>query len=132
MLAVWLVGAIITFFMLPYMWFNEIMGFLAVFIEAMLGKCTSTTIHIEMKTHTKKIDFQLNSFRLSCCLFFIYSGAPQFLRNFNNKSTQGMSITMVIFWTIGDMFKTGYFIFRHAPTQFWICGTLQVSNMLFV
>lgn len=38
MLAVWLIGAIITFFMLPYMWFNEIMGFLAVFIEAMLGK----------------------------------------------------------------------------------------------
>lgn len=54
MLAVWLVGAIITFFMLPYMWFNEIMGFLAVFIEAMLGKCTTTTIHIKMKhTHTK-------------------------------------------------------------------------------
>lgn len=34
---------------------------------------------------------------------------------------------MVIMWTIGDMFKTGYFIFRDAPTQFWICGTLQVS-----
>lgn len=53
-------------------------------------------------------------------------GAPQFLRNFNNKSTHGMSIHMVIMWTIGDMFKTGYFIFRHAPTQFWVCGTLQV------
>lgn len=39
-----------------------------------------------------------------------------------------MSITMVVFWTIGDMFKTGYFIFRHAPTQFWVCGTLQVSE----
>lgn len=39
-----------------------------------------------------------------------------------------MSITMVIFWTIGDMFKTGYFIFRDAPTQFWICGTLQVCK----
>lgn len=39
-----------------------------------------------------------------------------------------MSITMVIFWTIGDMFKTGYFVVRHAPTQFWVCGTLQVSG----
>lgn len=56
------------------------------------------------------------------------AGAPQFLRNFNNKSTHGMSIHMVIMWTIGDMFKTGYFIFRHAPTQFWVCGTLQVST----
>uniref|UniRef100_A0A1Q3FXQ5 Uncharacterized protein n=1 Tax=Culex tarsalis TaxID=7177 RepID=A0A1Q3FXQ5_CULTA len=54
-------------------------------------------------------------------------GAPQFLRNYKNKSTHGMSICMVIMWTAGDMFKTGYFILRHAPTQFWICGTLQVS-----
>ena len=37
-----------------------------------------------------------------------------------------MSIHMVIMWTIGDMFKTGYFIVRNAPSQFWICGTLQV------
>ncbi|XP_062710626.1 solute carrier family 66 member 2 [Aedes albopictus] len=54
-------------------------------------------------------------------------GAPQFLRNYRNKSTHGMSICMVIMWTAGDMFKTGYFILRNAPTQFWICGTLQVS-----
>ncbi|KAM8716904.1 hypothetical protein ACLKA7_003729 [Drosophila subpalustris] len=54
-------------------------------------------------------------------------GAPQFLRNFKNKSTYGMSIHMVIMWTLGDMFKTGYFIARNAPSQFWICGTLQVS-----
>uniref|UniRef100_A0A182VSE4 Uncharacterized protein n=1 Tax=Anopheles minimus TaxID=112268 RepID=A0A182VSE4_9DIPT len=54
-------------------------------------------------------------------------GLPQFVRNYKNKSTHGMSICMVIMWTAGDMFKTGYFILRHAPTQFWICGTLQVS-----
>ncbi|XP_052866135.1 solute carrier family 66 member 2 isoform X2 [Anopheles bellator] len=54
-------------------------------------------------------------------------GLPQFARNYKNKSTHGMSICMVIMWTAGDMFKTGYFILRHAPTQFWICGTLQVS-----
>ncbi|XP_055636956.1 solute carrier family 66 member 2 isoform X1 [Toxorhynchites rutilus septentrionalis] len=54
-------------------------------------------------------------------------GAPQFVRNYKNKSTHGMSICMVVMWTAGDMFKTGYFILRHAPTQFWICGTLQVS-----
>lgn len=38
-----------------------------------------------------------------------------------------MSILMVLLWTIGDMFKTGYFIVRKAPAQFWICGLLQVS-----
>lgn len=38
MLAVWFVGAIITYFMLPFTWFMESVGFMAVFIEAMLGK----------------------------------------------------------------------------------------------
>lgn len=59
------------------------------------------------------------------------TGAPQFIRNFKNKSTYGMSIHMVIMWTLGDMFKTVYFILRKAPSQFWICGTLQVS-ILFI
>lgn len=56
----------------------------------------------------------------------VVAGLPQFLRNFNNKSTLGMSISMVIMWTLGDMFKTLYFLVRAAPVQFWICGTLQV------
>lgn len=43
----------------------ETMGFLAVFVEAMLG-------------------------------------APQFARNIKNKSTFGMSIHMVVMWTIGE------------------------------
>lgn len=34
---------------------------------------------------------------------------------------------MVGFWTCGDVFKTGYFIVRQAPAQFWICGMLQVT-----
>ena len=40
-----------------------------------------------------------------------------------------MSIHMVLMWTLGDMFKTGYFIARKAPSQFWICGTLQVYKL---
>ncbi|XP_055713788.1 solute carrier family 66 member 2 isoform X2 [Phlebotomus papatasi] len=54
-------------------------------------------------------------------------GAPQFVRNYHNKSTHGMSIHMVIMWTLGDIFKTVYFVLRSAPTQFWVCGSLQVS-----
>lgn len=54
-------------------------------------------------------------------------GIPQFYKNFQNKSTIGMSKKMVGFWTMGDIFKTVYFILRAAPAQFWICGVLQIS-----
>lgn len=33
---------------------------------------------------------------------------------------------MVLMWTVGDIFKTTYFILREAPAQFWLCGSLQV------
>lgn len=90
MLIVWAVGSCVTYLMLGQDWFMETMGFLAVFVEAMLG-------------------------------------APQFARNIKNKSTFGMSIHMVVMWTIGDMFKTGYYFVREAPMQFWICGIMQCS-----
>ncbi|KAJ3633981.1 hypothetical protein MTP99_010893 [Tenebrio molitor] len=70
--------------------FVEIMGFLAVFTEAMLG-------------------------------------TPQLVKNCKNKSTEGMSLSMVLMWTCGDIFKTLYFLFREAPVQFWICGSVQVA-----
>ncbi|XP_076283234.1 solute carrier family 66 member 2 isoform X1 [Lasioglossum baleicum] len=53
-------------------------------------------------------------------------GVPQFLRNFVNKSTSGMSIIMVTMWTLGDAFKTCYFFLKEAPIQFEVCGILQV------
>lgn len=53
--------------------------------------------------------------------------APQFYRNMKTKSTQGMSIKMVIMWMTGDIFKTVYFVVRQAPVQFWMCGILQIS-----
>lgn len=37
------------------------------------------------------------------------------------------SVTMVIMWMCGDIFKTIYFILREAPVQFWVCGSLQVA-----
>lgn len=69
--------------------YNEIVGFLSVFIEACLGM-------------------------------------PQFYRNFQKRSTAGMSIAMVTMWTCGDTFKTAYFHYRDAPKQFFICGILQI------
>ncbi|XP_076157768.1 solute carrier family 66 member 2 isoform X1 [Alosa pseudoharengus] len=53
-------------------------------------------------------------------------GTPQLYCNYQNKSTEGMSIKMVLMWTSGDTFKTGYFLLTEAPVQFWICGMLQV------
>lgn len=58
--------------------------------------------------------------------------APQFYRNFINKSTEGMSVVMVLMWTSGDIFKTTYFILRASPVQFWLCGMIQVSLDLAV
>ena len=53
-------------------------------------------------------------------------GVPQLLRNYRKKSTRGMSVVMVVLWLSGDIFKTLYFIFRQAPTQFIACGSIQV------
>jgi hypothetical protein len=33
---------------------------------------------------------------------------------------------MVTMWTVGDIFKTCYFILRDTPVQFQVCGALQV------
>lgn len=54
-------------------------------------------------------------------------GTPQFLKNYQNKSTVGMSVHMVLMWTSGDCFKTMYFLINSAPAQFWICGALQIG-----
>ncbi|CAL1544814.1 unnamed protein product [Lymnaea stagnalis] len=85
-----LVIGLLTYLFINSVIYIELLGFMAVFTEAMLG-------------------------------------APQFLRNYQKKSTVGMSRKMVGFWTCGDIFKTVYFILREAPAQFWICGMLQVS-----
>ncbi|XP_025003395.1 solute carrier family 66 member 2 isoform X2 [Gallus gallus] len=53
-------------------------------------------------------------------------GVPQLYRNYQNRSTEGMSVKMVLMWTSGDTFKTVYFILNKAPLQFSICGLLQV------
>ncbi|KAJ1360837.1 hypothetical protein KIN20_019922 [Parelaphostrongylus tenuis] len=37
-------------------------------------------------------------------------GAPQLIRNCQRKSTQGMSIPMVLAWLCGDLAKTAYFV----------------------
>ncbi|KAI3387977.1 hypothetical protein SNEBB_004404 [Seison nebaliae] len=79
-----------TYVMIGFWIYVELVGFLAVFLEALLG-------------------------------------LPQFVQNFTRKSTAGMSLTMVMMWMAGDLFKTAYFILRKSPTQFMICSSLQIS-----
>ncbi|XP_022669344.1 PQ-loop repeat-containing protein 1-like isoform X2 [Varroa destructor] len=55
-------------------------------------------------------------------------GMPQFYKNFVNKSTAGMSTSMVMLWLFGDVFKTAYFVLRDSPVQFVLCGILQVRS----
>nr|XP_020017779.1 PQ-loop repeat-containing protein 1 isoform X2 [Castor canadensis] len=53
-------------------------------------------------------------------------GVPQLYRNHRHRSTEGMSLKMVLMWTSGDTFKTAYFLLNGAPLQFSVCGLLQV------
>ncbi|VDN13144.1 unnamed protein product [Dibothriocephalus latus] len=53
-------------------------------------------------------------------------GVPQVITNFRNASTKGMSLQMVILWTVGDVAKVVYFFISSAPLQFVVCGFLQI------
>ncbi|XP_027887851.1 PQ-loop repeat-containing protein 1 isoform X2 [Xiphophorus couchianus] len=51
---------------------------------------------------------------------------PQLLQNLQNRCTRGMSVKMVLLWTVGDAFKTAYFVMNDSPAQFWVCGSVQI------
>jgi uncharacterized protein with PQ loop repeat len=52
---------------------------------------------------------------------------PQAIKNFQNKSTAGLSSVMILSWVAGDAFKTIYAIAKQQPLQFIMCGLFQVS-----
>ena len=45
---------------------------------------------------------------------------------FLNLSHPLSSVAMVTMWLCGDVFKTLYFLVRHSPLQFSVCGCVQV------
>lgn len=59
-------------------------------------------------------------------MFEAMLGLPQLLQNYNNRSTRGMSVKMVLLWTAGDVFKTTYFVINESPAQFLVCGAVQI------
>lgn len=52
---------------------------------------------------------------------------PQLVKNYQSKSTLGLSQSMVLLWAAGDLFKLGYFLFKAVPIQFVVCGVIQIT-----
>lgn len=53
-------------------------------------------------------------------------GLPQLISNYKKKSTKGLSTSLIAGWLVGDILKTVYFIIKEEPTQFVMCGELQI------
>lgn len=74
------------------------------------------------------LEFQLRKkYVLGVCIEWISLLQHIWICKLNLCYTHFCSKKMVGMWTCGDCFKTGYFIVRQAPAQFWICGMLQVG-----
>lgn len=68
----------------------------------------------------------IESLGLTALLVEATLAIPQLLHNARVKSTAGMSVSMVLLWTAGDIGKSLYFVLRDTPKQFWLCGFTQV------
>jgi hypothetical protein len=54
-------------------------------------------------------------------------GLPQVISNYKNKTTESLSIALLMNWTLGDVFKTYYFIQTNSPMQMVLCGVFQLA-----
>ncbi|XP_073420914.1 solute carrier family 66 member 2-like [Dendrobates tinctorius] len=96
-------------------------------IEDYVQFCLSLAILVALLTYVLlDVPIFVEGLGLVALLTEATLGLPQLLQNLRNKSTQGMSVKMVVLWTAGDCFKTSYFIIRATPAQFWLCGALQI------
>ncbi|XP_041759184.1 solute carrier family 66 member 2-like isoform X3 [Coregonus clupeaformis] len=126
------------YFETPLLWQSIVM--IATML-IMLNLCTNVRVATELQTKRRsftatvskdeeiKVPKKLFLETLGFLAVFTEAmlGTPQLYCNYQNKSTEGMSIKMVMMWTSGDTFKTGYFLLTEAPVQFWTCGLLQVG-----
>lgn len=51
---------------------------------------------------------------------------PQIKENFMTHNCKNISFFMVLMWLLGDIFKTGYYIYTLSPMQFIVFGCFQV------
>jgi len=98
----------LTWLLLHNMVYIEIIGFLAVFVEALLGMPQFIRNFRLKSTEGMSVKMVNLSFRL-------------------NSQLYSFGYFQVLLWASGDIFKTVYFIVRSAPKQFWLCGILQIS-----
>lgn len=49
-------------------------------------------------------------------------GVPQFYLNFSRSNTHGLSITLIIMWLFGDLFKLYYYGFNDGPAELVLCS----------
>lgn len=54
-------------------------------------------------------------------------GFPQMIKNFSQKSIEGISVFLILTWFVGDLAKTIYFVFYEQPFQFVLCGCVQLT-----
>ncbi|CEH13228.1 Predicted membrane protein [Ceraceosorus bombacis] len=57
---------------------------------------------------------------------------PQAISNQRRRSLSGFRLTVLGGWTLGDVFKTGYFIVQGSPPQFLICALFALSIDLLI
>jgi len=55
-------------------------------------------------------------------------GVPQFWLNFGKKNTAGLSISLIVLWLFGDLYKMSYYQQTEAPTQLLLCAVFQVCT----
>lgn len=54
-------------------------------------------------------------------------GLPQFLLNFQKKSTHGLAFLLIAMWTWGDFYKFVYYLSINGPTQLICSSVFQLS-----
>ncbi|KAI5449885.1 hypothetical protein NCC49_003894 [Naganishia albida] len=52
---------------------------------------------------------------------------PQFISNARRRTCAGLSDLTVLFWLLGDLFKTAYFFVRASPWQFRIAAVVTLA-----
>ncbi|EKE41908.1 PQ loop repeat protein [Entamoeba nuttalli P19] len=85
-----------------------------------------TSIVIFVSFVTRKINLIVQCIGGLSTIIEILLGFPQILKNYKTKNAEGLPLSTIGGWIIGDFFKTVYFIELNVPLQFVCCGVFQL------
>ena len=57
---------------------------------------------------------------------------PQVLKNYQNKSTRGVTNSIIFGWALGDLAKLFYYIAKGTPLQLRLCAIFQFSTDMLI